>query len=325
MADELLSVRDLAVDYTIGGHFFGFGGGARVLHAVSGVNLTLRAGECLGLVGESGCGKSTVALAIVGLVPATRGAISVDGMEIGAHAAIDRLRLARTVQMVFQDPYASLNPRQTVRRTLGDPLRLHGVTNAGEVEDRVADMMRRVGLSADQADRYPHEFSGGQRQRIGIARALILRPKLVICDEPVSALDVSIRAQIINLLLELKESLGLSYIMISHDLGVVEHMSDRVAVMYFGKIVETGDWRTIFEHPQHPYTRGLIAAIPDVFAPAAAAADKVHGEIPNPFAPPAGCAFHPRCPIATGECRVAPGPELRRLETGHEVSCWHAA
>jgi peptide/nickel transport system ATP-binding protein len=325
MAEALLSVRDLAVEFNLGGHFFGFGGGTRVLHAVSGVNLTLQPGECLGLVGESGCGKTTVALSILGLVPATRGAITVDGMEIGTNASIDRRRLARTVQMVFQDPYASLNPRQTVRRTLADPLRLHGVANTSEVEDRVAEMMRHVGLTPDHAGRYPHEFSGGQRQRIGIARALILRPKLVICDEPVSALDVSIRAQIINLLLELKETLNLSYIMISHDLGVVEHMSDRVTVMYFGKIVETGDWRTIFEKPAHPYTRGLIAAIPDVFAPAAASADKVRGEIPSPFDPPAGCSFHPRCPIAIDQCRALPGPELRVLGADHEVSCWRVS
>ena len=199
------------------------------------------------------------------------------------------------------------------------------MTNAGEVEDRVADMLRRVGLTADHASRYPHEFSGGQRQRIGIARALILRPKLVICDEPVSALDVSIRAQIINLLIELKETLGLSYIMISHDLGVVEHMSDRVAVMYLGKIVETGDWRSIFERPGHPYTRGLIAAIPDPFAPADASAGKVRGEVPSPFEPPIGCAFHPRCPLAVDVCRVTPGPELREMTNAHEVSCWRAA
>src|SRR5690348_427233 len=328
MADALLSVRDLAVEFNVGGHLLrglGLGGGPRILHAVNGVDLTLRKGECLGLVGESGCGKSTVALSILGLVTATRGAITVDGMEIGANARIDRRRLARAVQMVFQDPYASLNPRQTVRRTLADPLKLHGVTNASEVDDRVAEMLNHVGLTADQAGRYPHEFSGGQRQRIGIARALILRPKLVICDEPVSALDVSIRAQIINLLLELKETLNLSYIMISHDLGVVEHMSDRVAVMYFGKIVETGDWRTIFEKPAHPYTRGLIAAIPDVFAPAAASADKVRGEIPSPFDPPAGCSFHPRCPIAIDQCRALPGPELRVLGADHEVSCWRVS
>jgi len=324
MAEPLLSVRDLAVEFNLGGHWLGLGGGARVLHAVNGVSLMLRAGECLGLVGESGCGKTTVALSILGLVGAKRGTITVDGMEIGSDAPIDRRRLARTVQMVFQDPYASLNPRQTVRRTLADPLRLHGVTNAGEVEDRVADMLGNVGLTADHAGRYPHEFSGGQRQRIGIARALILRPKLVICDEPVSALDVSIRAQIINLLLELKETLNLSYIMISHDLGVVEHMSDRVAVMYFGKIVESGDWRAIFEKPAHPYTRGLIAAIPDIFAPPGASQDKVRGEIPSPFDPPTGCSFHPRCPIAIDQCRALPGPELRLLGSAHEVSCWRA-
>jgi len=318
----LLNVENLSVQFHVGGRFLA--GRARLLQAVNGVDLTLRSGECLGLVGESGCGKSTLALAILGLVQASAGAITVDGMTIDAAAPIDRRRLARSVQMVFQDPYASLNPRQTVRHTLAGPLRLHGVANRGEIEDRVADMLARVGLTPDHADRYPHEFSGGQRQRIGIARALILRPKLVICDEPVSALDVSIRAQIINLLLELKDELGLSYIMISHDLGVVEHMSDRVAVMYLGKIVETGDWRAIFERPGHPYTRGLIAAIPDPFAPASAAADKVRGEIPSPFNPPSGCTFHPRCPIVIDKCRAAPGPELARLAEAHAVSCWRA-
>ena len=234
----------------------------KTLKAVDGVSLDVKPGECLGLVGESGCGKSTLALAIMGLVPPTHGGIALDGQAISGR---DRMATARTVQMVFQDPYASLNPRQTVRRTLADPLRLHGVTDRSEVDQRVADMMAKVGLRPDHADRYPHEFSGGQRQRIGIARALILRPKLVICDEPVSALDVSIRAQIINLLLDLKEEMGLSYIMISHDLGVVEHVSDRVAVMYLGRIVEQGGWQEIFEDPRHPYTRALIAAIPDPF------------------------------------------------------------
>ena len=318
-APALLAMSDLAVHFELGGGLFGFGS-AKTLRAVDGVDLLVKPGECLGLVGESGCGKSTLALAILGLVAPTRGRIVLDGVDIAVGA--DRGMLARTVQMVFQDPYASLNPRQTVRRTLADPLRLNGVTNAGEVADRVADMMKRVGLRAEQADRYPHEFSGGQRQRIGIARALILRPKLVICDEPVSALDVSIRAQIINLLLELKDSLGLSYIMISHDLGVVEHMSDRVAVMYLGRIVETGHWRDIFEKPAHPYTRALIAAIPDPFAPVASAR-KAKGEVPSPLDPPKGCAFHPRCPIVVDGCKTPPGPVL--VDHGAQrVACWRA-
>jgi peptide/nickel transport system ATP-binding protein len=320
----LLSIRDLAVQFPMGGGWFG--GERRVLRAVDGVSLDVAPGECLGLVGESGCGKSTLALSILGLVTPARGSITLDGQPVvAAGTSENRTHLAKTVQMVFQDPYASLNPRQTVRRTLSDPLRLNGVTNAGEVADRVADMMARVGLRPEQADRYPHEFSGGQRQRIGIARALILRPKLVLCDEPVSALDVSIRAQIINLLLELKESLQLSYIMISHDLGVVEHMSDRVAVMYLGRLVETGNWRDIFERPGHPYTRALIAAIPDPFVRAEIRGAKAKGEIPNPLNPPSGCTFHPRCPVADEACRQPPGPQLRRLAAGHEVSCLKAA
>jgi peptide/nickel transport system ATP-binding protein len=318
----LLRIDDLAVHFTLGGGVFGFGD-RKTLRAVEGVSLDVQPGECLGLVGESGCGKSTLALSILGLQAPTRGTITLDGQRVGPDA--DRSRLARTVQMVFQDPYASLNPRQTVRRTLADPLRLNGVTNAGEVQDRVAQIMARVGLRPEQADRYPHEFSGGQRQRIGIARALILEPKLVICDEPVSALDVSIRAQIINLLLELKDSMGLAYIMISHDLGVVEHMSDRVAVMYLGRLVETGPWRDIFERPAHPYTRALIAAIPDPFAPTEGAARRVGGEIPSPLDPPKGCAFHPRCPMAVDVCRTDPTPELTPQGEAHFARCWRAS
>ena len=223
--------------------------------------------------------------------------------------------------MVFQDPYASLNPRQTVRRTLADPLRLQGVTNKTEVEQRVMDMLAKVGLRPEHADRYPHEFSGGQRQRIGIARALILQPKLVICDEPVSALDVSIRAQIINLLLELKDEMGLAYIMISHDLGVVEHVSDRVAVMYLGRIVEQGGWQEIFENPRHPYTRALIAAIPDPFHRAAVTAKaKAKGEIASALNPPSGCHFHPRCPLRAERC-VTEMPLLEAVAPGHRAAC----
>jgi oligopeptide/dipeptide ABC transporter ATP-binding protein len=315
MAETLLRLEDLAVHFTVGG---ALSGGIKTLKAVDGVSLEVKPGECLGLVGESGCGKSTLALSIMGLVPPTRGTIALEGQSIGER---DRLLTARTVQMVFQDPYASLNPRQTVRRTLADPLRIHGVKDRHEVEARVADMMSKVGLRPDHADRYPHEFSGGQRQRIGIARALILKPKLVICDEPVSALDVSIRAQIINLLLELKDQMGLSYIMISHDLGVVEHVSDRVAVMYLGRIVEQGGWQEIFEDPRHPYTRALIAAIPDPFHRAAVSARaKATGEIASALNPPTGCHFHPRCPLKAERC-VTDVPALEAVAAGHRAAC----
>jgi oligopeptide/dipeptide ABC transporter ATP-binding protein len=315
MSEPLLALDDLAVHFRVGSRLTG---GMHTLKAVDGVTLDVKAGECLGLVGESGCGKSTLALAIMGLVPPTHGHIALDGRDL---AERQRLETARTVQMVFQDPYASLNPRQTVRRTLADPLRIHGATNRAEVADRVADILARVGLRPEHADRYPHEFSGGQRQRIGIARALILRPKLVICDEPVSALDVSIRAQIINLLLELKEELGLAYIMISHDLGVVEHVSDRVAVMYLGRIVEQGGWREIFEDPRHPYTRALIAAIPDPFHLAAISARaKARGEVASALNPPTGCHFHPRCPLRAERCTTEV-PALDAVAAGHRAAC----
>jgi oligopeptide/dipeptide ABC transporter ATP-binding protein len=315
MAEPLLALDDLAVHFKVGSTL---AGGVHTLRAVDGVTFDIKPGECLGLVGESGCGKSTLALAIMGLLPPTRGHIALDGRDL---AARERLETARTVQMVFQDPYASLNPRQTVRRTLADPLRIHGVRDKAEVDGRVMDMLAKVGLRPEHADRYPHEFSGGQRQRIGIARALILKPRLVICDEPVSALDVSIRAQIINLLLELKDELGLAYIMISHDLGVVEHVSDRVAVMYLGRIVEQGGWQEIFEDPRHPYTRALIAAIPDPFHRAAVAARaKARGEIASALNPPPGCHFHPRCPLKADIC-VAQAPPLEAVAVGHRAAC----
>lgn len=314
--DTVLKVEDLAVHFPVGSGFFG--GSRRFLHAVDGVDLELRRGECLGLVGESGCGKSTLALTILGLQEPTRGRIVLDGHEV-SRERMDRKARARIAQMVFQDPYSSLNPRQTVRRTLEAPLRLHGITAASEIDGRIAEMLSRVGLRPDHAERYPHEFSGGQRQRIGIARALILDPRIVILDEPVSALDVSIRAQIINLLLELKETLGLSYIMISHDLGVVEHMSDRVAVMYLGRIVETGGWESIFTSPRHPYTRALISAIPDPFK--RSRGDKITGEIPNPLDVPVGCGFHPRCPEAREICRTPPVPGLEEVGQAHLVRC----
>jgi len=316
--EVILSVEDVAVLFPQGGGLFG--GARRFVHAVDGVDFTLRKGECLGLVGESGCGKTTLALAIMGLQAPTRGRIMLAGQDVAA--AGDRRARAKMVQIVFQDPYSSLNPRQSVRRTLEAPLRLHGVTNKGEIEDRIAATLGHVGLRPEQAARYPHEFSGGQRQRIGIARALILEPQVIVLDEPVSALDVSIRAQIINLLLDLKDRLSLAYVMISHDLGVVEHMSDRVAVMYLGKIVETGGWREIFAAPRHPYTRALIAAIPDPFEKTVGG--KIKGEIPNPLDPPTGCRFHPRCPDMRDVCTTPPTPELREIGAGHCVRCRRA-
>lgn len=314
----ILEIDDLAVHFPQGGGLFGT---PQTVHAVDGVDLTLNAGECLGLVGESGCGKSTLALAILGLQPPTRGRILIDGQEV-SNAHGDRMARARITQMVFQDPYSSLNPRQSVRTTLEAPLRLHGITTRTEIDDRIAEMMRSVGLRPEQAVRYPHEFSGGQRQRIGIARALILKPRIVVLDEPVSALDVSIRAQIINLLLDLKESLSLSYIMISHDLGVVEHMSDRVAVMYLGRIVETGSWQRIFSAPRHPYTRALIAAIPDPSGNGLAV--RMMGEVPNPLNPPSGCRFHPRCPEMHEICKREPAPSLEPIQPDHLVRCVRA-
>ncbi|MGB3815578.1 MAG: ATP-binding cassette domain-containing protein [Shinella sp.] len=262
MTVPLLQVDDLHVRFPISGGGL-LGRGRRMLHAVNGISFELAKGECLSIVGESGCGKSTTALSILGLQEPTEGTIRYRGQLLAGPGAPGRMERAKAVQMVFQDPYASLNPRQSVRTSLAAPLKLHGITAASEISDRIEAMMANVGLTPEQADRYPHEFSGGQRQRIGIARALILEPEIVVLDEPVSALDVSIRAQIINLLLDLQEKLGLSYLMISHDLSVVEHMSDRVLVMYFGQIVEEGGWRQIFEAPSHPYTRRLIAAIPD--------------------------------------------------------------
>ena len=316
----LLAVKDLAQRYTLPRDSL-FKPAAQV-HALNGVTAQVMPGRSLGVVGESGSGKSTFARLVMALERPSAGTVSLLGRDLNRIPPDELRRARRDFQMVFQDPYASLNPRQTVRRTLEDPLRLHGVTAQSEIDGRVAEMLRHVGLRPEQAGRYPHEFSGGQRQRIGIARALILNPKIVICDEPVSALDVSIRAQIINLLLELKESLGLSYIMISHDLGVVEHMSDRVAVMYLGRIVETGGWRDIFERPAHPYTQTLIAAIPDPLrrAPLATA----RGELPNPLDPPDGCAFSPRCRYAETACHREPGPSLETRPDGHAVRCWRA-
>jgi peptide/nickel transport system ATP-binding protein len=312
----LLEIRDLHVHFPVGNQFLS--GHRRVLRAVSGIDLHLNRGECLSIVGESGCGKSTTALSVMGLQPPTSGDILFQGRSIVGVNAPGRIDRARIAQMVFQDPYASLNPRQTVHRTLAAPLRLHGTTARSEVDDRIAEILRRVGLLPDHATRFPHEFSGGQRQRIGIARALILNPQIILLDEPVSALDVSVRAQIINLLLDLQDDMGLSYVMISHDLGVVEHMSDRVAVMYFGQIVEIGPWDAIFSTPTHPYTRKLIATIPD---PDAVLHPERRAALAIAPLPPAGYGFHP-ANIDRPDVYAAPAPsELVEVGEGHRVRC----
>ena len=258
--DVILSVEDLAVHFPLGGGLLG--SGRRLLRAVDGIDLELKRGECLGLVGESGCGKSTVALSLLGLLTPTRGRIVLDGHVVTEQQSVDRKRLARIAQMVFQDPYASLNPRQTVRRTLEDPLRLHGVTAQSEIDGRVAEMLRHVGLRPEQAGRYPHEFSGGQRQRIGIARALALDPEIIVADEAVSALDVSVQAQVLRLLEDLKARLGLSMLFITHDLRVAAQICDRIAVMQKGEIVELKPTAALFANPEHAYTRELLAAVP---------------------------------------------------------------
>ncbi len=282
-SEPILSVKDLHVRFSVAG---GLLRQRRTIHAVNGVDLAVQPGQCVSLVGESGCGKSTTALAIMGLQAPSSGAITVEGRPVYGPGAPDRLARARLAQIVFQDPFSTLNPRETIGRALSQPLMLHGVRDRA---DRVATALRQVGLLPDHATRYPHEFSGGQRQRIGIARALILGPRLIVLDEPVSALDVSIRAQIINLLMDLQQDLGLSYLMISHDLGVVEHVSDRVAVMFAGQIVEEGGWREVFTAPAHPYTRRLIETIPNPARLTGGAQDI----LPPAPEPPSGTRFWP--------------------------------
>jgi oligopeptide transport system ATP-binding protein len=308
-AEALLELRDVRTHFPI---YKGFlvkrlTGAVR---AVDGVTLSVRPGEVLGLVGESGCGKSTLARTILQLVPTTGGVVLLGGRDLAQASRAELLACRRVMQMIFQDPYASLNPRMTVYATLAEPLLTHRVCTRAEVGDRVDELMRLVGLAPRLARKYPHEFSGGQRQRIAIARALALRPKIVIADEPVSALDVSIQAQILNLLAKLGRDMGLALIFIAHDLSVVRHISDRVAVMYLGRIVELGPAEDVIDRPRHPYTRALVSAIP-IPDPAIERGRKrivLAGEPPSPIHPPAGCAFHPRCPYAIDRCREAVPP-----------------
>ncbi|MEL6678423.1 MAG: oligopeptide/dipeptide ABC transporter ATP-binding protein [Pseudomonadota bacterium] len=295
----------------------------RTLRGVADVSLELGAGETLGIVGESGSGKSTLARAIIGTVPATAGQVIWQGDDLLALSPAARRAHRKDVQMIFQDPLAALNPRMTVGEIIAEPLTTHHPdTPKAEVRERVADLMSRVGLLPNLVNRYPHEFSGGQCQRIGIARALILRPKLLICDEPVSALDVSVQAQVVNLLKELQAEFGLSMIFIAHDLSVVKHISDRIAVMYLGRIMETGTAREVIETPRHPYTRALIGSVPvpDPVAERERPHQILEGELPSPMNPPSGCVFRTRCPVVRDECAKAE-PGFRYATETHAMAC----
>ena len=294
------------------------------VRAVRGVSFDVAAGETLGLVGESGCGKSTLANAIVGLVRPTRGSIRVNGTEISGASRAVLHDVRRNVQMIFQDPALSLNPRMTIGGAIGEPLAVRGIAQGRELATRVAESLVAVGLKPGDAGRYPHQFSGGQRQRIVIARALSLEPSLVVCDEPVSALDVSVRAQILNLLMGLQRHRGMAYLFVSHDLSVIRHICDRVAVMYLGLIVEQATRETLFAAPKHPYTRALLSAVPEVDAARRSTARvTLKGELPSPSNIPSGCSFRTRCPIATDLCRVETPPLASRSD-GSLVACHHA-
>lgn len=293
---------------------------AGYVKAVDDVSFYVNEGETLGIVGESGCGKSTTGRTLMRLLEPTEGSIEFDGKELTEISSEEMRKVRRDIQMVFQDPYASLNPRHTIERILSEPLLVHGVKDAKERRQKVHQFLEVVGLSAYHAKRYPHQFSGGQRQRIGIARALMTNPKLIIADEPVSALDVSIQAQVLNLMQDLQKEFNLTYIFIAHDLGVVRHISDRVAVMYLGKMVEIADSENLYCKPLHPYTQALLAAVPVPDPDFVKEEIVLEGDMPNPANPPKGCAFHTRCPFKMDICSQVV-PELVELEEGHSVSC----
>jgi oligopeptide transport system ATP-binding protein len=312
-AEELVRVRALVKHFPVEGS-------ADVVRAVDGVTFEILSGETLGLVGESGCGKSTVGRCLLRLIEPTSGEVKFEGRDVLGTSARELRDLRRQMQIIFQDPYASLNPRVRVRDIISEPLVIHGIGSREERNSRVRDLLRRVGLDPDYMNRYPHEFSGGQRQRIGIARALALNPKLIVADEPVSALDVSVQAQVVNLLQDLQQELGLTYLFISHGLAVVEHISTRVAVMYLGRIVEIATAAELYALPLHPYTKALLSAIPVPDPRRKRERIVLQGDVPTPINPPSGCRFRTRCPMAIAECAQI-DPDLREVSPGHTVAC----
>ena len=320
MSGPLLKVKDLVKHFPVKGGIF-----SRTIdkvHAVDGVSFELEAGETLGVVGESGCGKSTLGRSLLRLIEPTSGEVWFEGKNVTTAGKEELRALARDMQIIFQDPFASLNPRMTVGAIVGEALTIHKLTrNAKEYEDRIVHLLETVGLAPEHMRRYPHEFSGGQRQRIGIARALAVDPKLIVCDEAVSALDVSIQAQVINLLEDLRSQFSLSYIFIAHDLSVVEHISHRVAVMYLGRIVEIATSRDLYTDPKHPYTEALLSAVPIPDPSIKRKRIPLQGDVPSPIHPPAGCHFHTRCPIAQKGLCDTQRPELKKTGDGHWVSC----
>ncbi len=316
--ESLLKVKDLKVHFPVKRGAFSRTAG--YVYAVDGISLDLAEGETLGLVGESGCGKTTTALAVMRLVEPTSGEVTFQGTDVSRLSGAGLRAFRKDIQIIFQDPYSSLNPRLTVNQILSDPMQIHGVYPGRQHKDRIAYLLEKVGLTPEHGRRYPHEFSGGQRQRIGIARALVLDSKVIIGDEPVSALDVSIQAQIINLLVDLQKEFELSYLIIAHDLAVVDHICDRVAVMYLGRMVEFGSYGDICSDPRHPYTQALISAVPVPDPKRKRRRTILKGDVPSPINPPSGCHFHPRCPRCLEECDGLE-PVLKDIGGGHYVAC----